>query len=67
MLKTYIPWWMKLSAKVVVSRLLIPYNFWRSVALISHGSIDEPNYAYQVFIQHFNRFQPSKKDLLVWS
>lgn len=61
MLKTYTPWWMKLSVKVVLSRLPIPYNFWKSVALISHGSMDKPSYAYQVFIQHFNRFQPPKK------
>jgi SAM-dependent methyltransferase len=64
MLKTYIPWWIKLSAKVVLSRLPIPYNFWKSFALISHGSMDEPSYAYQVFIQHFNRFQPPKKDFV---
>lgn len=64
MLKTYIHRWMKLSAKVVLSRLPIPYNFWKSFALISHGSMDEPNYAYQVLIQHFNRFQPHKKDFV---
>jgi SAM-dependent methyltransferase len=64
MLKTYIPWWMKLSAKVILSRLPIPYKFWKSFAVISHGSMDEPSYAYQVFIQHFNRFQPPKKDFV---
>ncbi len=64
MIKNSIPWWIKLSAKVVLSRLPIPYNFWKNFALISHGNMDNPNYAYQVFVQHFNRFQPPKKDFI---
>jgi len=64
MLKTYIPWWLKLSTKVVLSRLPISYNFWKNLTLISHGGMDEPEYAYQVFTQHFNRFQPPKQDFI---
>lgn len=64
MLKTYIPWWIKLSAKVVLSRLPISYNFWKKLSLISHGGMNEPEYAYQVFIQHFNRFQSPKQDFI---
>ncbi len=64
MLKAYIPWWMKLSTKVILSRLPISYHFWKNFALISHGNMDNPSYAYQVFTQHFNRFQPTQKDFI---
>ncbi len=64
MQKSYIPWWMKLSAKIILSRLPIPYNFWKNLALISHGNMDEPNYAYQVFTQHFNRFKSTDKEFV---
>ena len=64
MLKTYIPWWIKLSTKVVLSRLPISYNFWKNLALISHGGMDEPEYAYQVFTQHFNRFQSPNREFI---
>ena len=47
MLKAYTPWWMKLTAKVILSCLPIPYNFWKSFALIPHGSMDKLSYAYQ--------------------
>lgn len=64
MLKAYIPWWIKLSAKIVLSRLPISYNFWKNLSLISHGGMNEPEYAYQVFMQHFNRFQPHNKGFI---
>jgi SAM-dependent methyltransferase len=64
MLKTYIPWWVKLSTKVVLSRLPISYHFWKNFALISHGGMDEPEYAYQVFTQHFNRFKSPNREFV---
>jgi SAM-dependent methyltransferase len=55
---SFIPWWAKITAKVVLSRLPIEYKLWKDIGLFSHGYMEQPNYAYGVFKKHFDRAKP---------
>ena len=55
-----IPWWIKLSIKIVLSKLPVNYSIWKKLGLFQHGSMEAPEYAEQVFLRHFNRFKKSK-------
>jgi SAM-dependent methyltransferase len=57
---TYIPWWGKIATKIVLSRLPIQYEFWRKIGLFRHGEMAQPDYAYAVFKQHFDRAKLEK-------
>lgn len=50
-----VPWWARIAAKLVLSRLPASYRFWHRLNLFSHGSMDEPEYANRVFRSHFDR------------
>jgi hypothetical protein len=54
-IKSYIPWWGKITAKLVLSRFPLSYNFWKKVRLFEFGGMERPEYAYEVFKQHFDR------------
>jgi SAM-dependent methyltransferase len=53
-IKSRIPWWSKIILKIILSRLPITYSFWRRVGLFRHGSMDQIEYAYNVFLKHLN-------------
>ncbi|AFZ14326.1 Methyltransferase type 11 [Crinalium epipsammum PCC 9333] len=59
-IKKYLPWWIKIAAKIVLARLPIEYGIWKKLHFFEHGSMDNPNYAYNVFNSHFERtkFEP---------
>jgi SAM-dependent methyltransferase len=52
-LKRNIPWQAKLVAKIVLSRLPVPFSFWRRLVLFRHGSMQSGAYALDVFERHF--------------
>jgi SAM-dependent methyltransferase len=54
-LKTRIPWWAKIGAKLVLSRVPITYKYWRRIGMFQLGPMKQPAYAYSVFMQHFDR------------
>lgn len=54
-IKGSVPWWAKVAAKLVLSRLPFSYGFWRRAGLFVHGGMDRPAYAYDVFRAHFDR------------
>ena len=56
--RTYIPWQLKIIAKIILSRLPFDYTFWKRLALFEHGHMQDANYAYEVFTDHFERAQP---------
>jgi hypothetical protein len=60
-IKQFVPWWGKILAKLVLSRLPINYHFWKKLALFEHGYMERPSYAYEVFKQHFDRVGGLKK------
>jgi SAM-dependent methyltransferase len=56
-MKAAIPWYARIAAKLLLSRLPIPYQAWRKAGLFRHGSMHESEYAFSVFRQHW---EPSK-------
>lgn len=54
-MKKYLPWWLKIGLKLVLSRLPINYRFWSEHGLFQHGFMVDPEYAYRVFQQHYSR------------
>lgn len=46
------PWWVKIPAKIVLSRLPVPYRLWRRLNLFRHGFMTDPAYAERVFLTH---------------
>ena len=56
--KKWIPWQAKIAAKIVLSRLPIPYRFWRAVSCFDLGPMEKPEYAYAVFREHYDRAAP---------
>ena len=54
-LKALIPWWAKIGAKLVLSRLPMGYGFWRGLGLFRHGRMDSWRYAASVLDQHVKR------------
>lgn len=54
-LSAWLPWWGRLSAKLVLSRLPVPYRVWQRLQLFRHGGMDRPDYAWRIFARHFQR------------
>src|SRR3954451_4881125 len=53
MLRKLVPWWARIGAKLVLSRLPAGYEQWRKLNLFAHGSMDRSDYVLRVFRQHF--------------
>lgn len=54
MLKT-VPWWLRIPAKIVLSRLPVDYRVWKRLGLFEHGAMNEPQYALDVVAEHVTR------------
>jgi len=54
-LKARLPWWAKMTGRVLMTRLPISYGFWHHLGIFQHGCMEDPSYAYAVFTQHFDR------------
>lgn len=52
------PWWMKISAKLLLRRLSHSQQFWRQYGLFQHGFMLEPEYALGVFQDHLQMAKP---------
>lgn len=59
-IKTKLPWWFKVLSKIVVYRLPVSYQFWQSISLFDDGKMEVPEYAYNVFSQHFKDVSQQK-------
>jgi SAM-dependent methyltransferase len=46
------PWWMKLSAKIILARIPISYSFWQRIGLFRHGHMDRAKYAISIVSRH---------------
>jgi len=54
-IKKRIPWQLKLLAKLVIDRVPFVGNaFWTHIKLYSLGAMEQPEYAYKVFRQHYD-------------
>jgi len=54
-MRAAIPWPAKIAAKLVLSRLPVPYGWWKRFGLFEHGHMDDPAYGEAVFLRHFRR------------
>lgn len=50
-----IPWWAKIGAKMVLSRLPLDYRMWQKLGLFRHGYMDQSGYLSSVFHAHASR------------
>ncbi len=54
-MKAALPWWAKIAAKLLLSRIPLPYSLWKRLSLFEQGAMERPEYAYKVFRRHFDR------------
>lgn len=50
-----VPWWVRIPAKLVLSRLPVPYGVWQRLGVFRHGAMDDPGYALGVVRGHAAR------------
>lgn len=53
-LRASVPWWARIAAKIILSRLPVAYATWRRMNLFAHGQMERPAYALGVFRRHFS-------------
>ena len=51
-MKKLLPWWAKVSAKIVLSKLPVPYRTFEKLGMFRHGDMMDTGYALQVFESH---------------
>jgi hypothetical protein len=51
-------WALKIVAKIVLSRLPIPYAWWQTIGMFRHGRMDHAEYALKIFHLHSTRAYP---------
>lgn len=54
-MREFVPWWARIGAKVVLSRIPVRYGLWRGLGVFRHGEMHHPAYALSVFREHFRR------------
>jgi SAM-dependent methyltransferase len=54
-LREHVPWWGKIAAKIVLSRLGIQYATFQKLGLFRHGFMDSTQYVQDVFKTHVER------------
>lgn len=54
-----LPWWLKMTAKIVLARLPLSYGQWRAIGLFRHGAMLDADYAIDVFNRHYRRVEAS--------
>lgn len=65
----FIPWYLKILIKIILSRLPLNYSFWQKIGLFRHGHMEKVDYIIKVFERHINFAELDKnrptQDLLV--
>lgn len=54
-MREQLPWWIRMGTKVVLARLPVPYQWWRTLGIFRHGDMHDPEHAYSVFETHLKR------------
>ena len=57
-MKRYLPWWLKISAKLLASRLPVPYRTFERLGMFRHGAMTDTDYASRIFGDHLHRAYP---------
>lgn len=50
-----LPWHAKIAAKIILSRLPLPYGFWKKLSLFEHGQMEHPEYSLEVAKKHLDK------------
>jgi hypothetical protein len=53
--KSLVPWYGRVGAKLILSRLPVPYSAWRNAGIFRHGGMNQCRYAFEVFREHLVR------------
>ena len=53
-LKKLLNWRFKIIAKLILSKLPLPYSLWKKIALFEHGAMENPEYCLSVFKAHYD-------------
>jgi SAM-dependent methyltransferase len=61
-LRERIPWWAKLGAKIVLSRLPLGYRSWSRIGIFQLGAMVDPDYALGVFRFHLTQARVSAEE-----
>lgn len=56
-----IPWQIRVAAKIVLSRVPVPYRLWSDIGLFRLGQMADPDYAIKIFFLHFDKHFTRKK------
>jgi len=59
------PWQLQMTAKIGVEQLHLSYRLLKQLGLTLYGGMERPQYAYDVFMQHFKYTPPLHKDFTV--
>ena len=51
-IKSKVPWWLRIIIKIILARLPVPYNLWKTLRLFEHGDMNKPERAYEIFLEH---------------
>ncbi len=54
-IKSTLPWWVKIGAKLVLSRIPAKYAFWQRAGIFRHGYMDSVDYAISIVSSHLKR------------
>lgn len=54
-LRAFVPWWARIAGKLVLSRIPLNYRAWRGLNIFTHGLMERPAYALDVFQEHFSQ------------
>lgn len=58
-----VPWWAKLTAKVILARMPVNYRLWKRLGLFEAGRMEDPAYAFGVFKKHFDSVSFTRKEV----
>ena len=47
-----VPWWLIIGAKIILSRIPLPYSFWNRCRFFNFGDMDLPDRAFENFLEH---------------
>ena len=64
-LRNKFPWQLQMTAKIGVEQLHLSYRFLKHLGLTLYGGMERPQYAFDVFMQHFKSTPRLHKDFTV--
>ena len=51
-LRNLVPWWARIGAKILLTRLPVSYSFWKRLGIFEHGEMNQPAQALETYLTH---------------